>query len=904
MNLFSYQFSRLFSFIAICLVLLPVQQSFSQEPSAEFKEAVLGNCTSAFDLALTMPGFDMPASISYLVRVVRMGAGKLESRPLEFTLPAQFSGDKPFKGIGQADVGAVFDAGRFIESRRCAIELLVVLAPNSFIVVPELIEESVAPRDADPDPEFVGRTTQSILKIANEAKLFPEHVTDDALNAIVDLLFVKPETKNVVSKVLKALGRRGINFLVSRARGENRIEILRLIGELDPSGDLAGDAMLEAYWAAAKDDIRSEFAATIARMTFPPRAGAIPVFVREVSLASDTHLGILSPLLTNHAKAGLFSSITRPSQQRLVELVELGRPVQQNIALSILGSCCLDNSATVQGLIGATAKIAPPFLVRVIEVLGTVRASASQVVDALTVMLRSSDKAVQHAAAVAIGAISEPNPRVMASLEQEIARSFASSPRDEDLLMLLIEARAALAKSRVRTVGTSITAPLVEVLPLYLYKRANTQPFHVLLPPSRLLSERGVTVLPLLVAALPQATPQVRAQFVHIAGAITPPSRPSLNFLVKALGDEDNRIQELAIRLLRGIGAPVAGLLRRELQDKSRARRTRVAIARALIAVDATAKGVVPILRAELAQAPCHERVEIAFALVQGGNKRKAPKFGNPVFDLFAEVLGCIGSVSPVVRAQVLHSLPVFGPRGGIKPSFVYGVTQGVEVGLAAEIGAALVRDRDLLGGGIGSLVSTLAPLVPSDRAAPLYVAVAEAGLDGLPLATVFEETMRNSGLDEVQQMKALVVLAWIDPTRIPFREMADTFLDSRVLADGLKLMPVSLAVPLYLYLAQASMMETESSAELGAGSVDRRIKLLESIVSHRGLTLGKALTLIEQMPVLKGENFLRMAKAIAVTRLLAKNKLDHLDSKAGQTLLNSYFSGNLATRVACTFWQ
>jgi hypothetical protein len=854
------------------------------------KNSIFSNCAIAFENILNLPNNQHLEIIGYLIRVVRMEVDGGASTIPEFAVSAPFVGDAALTGIGEA-VGAVYDSGRYLSARRCALDILVMMAPKSFFVVPELVAEFGNPKEGEIDPEFNQRVQQAAVRIAGEARLFPEYVTDDVLEQISANLLSSSLLSKSASAVFKALGKRGVTFLVRQSASKDTGLYLSTVLDLDPLGVVSGDALLDAYWGAKSEDARAQYATTLAKMTFPPRTGTIPVFIREISLGTSQMLSRLGPSIRRHIESGLFLRTSAAGQQRLVEILVDKDPLRRSLALNILSNCCLGNPPVVQGILGVLTRIEPNFVPEVIATLGSATTGVAQVADTLISLLYSadlagSDRNVQIEAVRSLGILAHPNPRAMSALEQEIVRRFKSSPRDDDLLIELVRTRARLSKERIRIVGSVLIEPLLSLLPIFLEKNPSFDSYQSISSPAILLAERGASISQRLRDAFDKVPLEVRAQYLQIASDINPPSASGLKLLLLGLKEKDNRLQSLTLRLLSKIGQPVAGILRRMLADEKTDQRARITIARALITVDSRADDVWQILQEGLGAMPCNERIDIINALIPRfaakGNITSSSGY-MPLSTLFREAMSCVTTISPEMRTKVFHNLASFGLQAKKVIPLVRMTTQKADVGTAVDLIAAVIRERASLGISVEDMVPVIEPFLTAEGATALYVSAATAGIDALSLASIFESILRNEELNDDVRLSALVVLSRIDSTRLEIRRALSEFGSEEHIALSLTMMPEHLAVPLYSYF-------------LSTASLSLQLRLLESIIRHPLLTTERALKLIRSAPLRKEEPFLRMATANALGLIIERYQLSA--SSSASLLLTDLIKDDLSSQV------
>jgi len=560
------------------------------------------------------------------------------------------------------------------------------------------------------------------------------------------------------------------------------------------------------------------------------------------------------------------------------------------MALNILTNCCLGNPPVVQGILVVLTRVEPNFVPDVIAALGLATTGIAQVADSLISLLYSNDRNVQIEAVRSLGLLAHPNPRAMSAIEQEIVRRYKFNPRDNELLIELVTTRARLSKERVRIVGSVLIEPLLSILPIYLEKNTAFDSYRSISPPAVLLAERGGSIIQPLTDAFNKVSPEVRAQYLQIASDINPPSAHALKLLLLGLKEKDNRLQLLTLRLLAKIGQPVTGILKRMIAEEKTDQRARLVIARALISVDSQTDDVWQILEEGLSAMPCDERVDIINALVPRFVAKGKPKslLGSsghlPLSVLFRESISCVTNIPPEMRSKVFHYLASFGLQAKKVTPLVRMTVQNAEIGIAADLIAAVVRERASLGISIEDMASVMAPLLAAEGSAAIYVAVASAGLDALSLAPTFESLLQNEELNEDVRLSALVVLSRIDSTRLDLRNALSGFGSEEHIALSLTMMPEQLAVPLYAYF-------------LSTASLSLQLRLLESIIRHPSLTRERAVTLIRSAPLKQEEPFLRMATVNALGLLIERYQLAGNSREAA--LLRTLIKNDLSSRIS-----
>ena len=789
---------RIFSICTAAAVLMHFVFGGACAAELSLKRKVIENCPEALAEVHSVKDSERSELIEYLILVLKLQA---KSAPLPGPLAAGKAINPPEPWSDS--ISQTLDPGRELEAKRCAVELLHLLAPHAVDALPEML---VASQDPLLPPDFSEQLEETALFVAaNAARDSAAAVSTDILKRLTDLFL--ESNSYVVGSVIYELQKDSVKYLIGRLNGASAAHwaaISSLLLEVDSAGEIIASPLM-ALLNAGSAEQRDRLLGLLAQL--PAVYGQVlPLVIERINdpqaaVSSDVS-GALKAMVADE-KSMLMTSFSEKMIGTLASALRLvSGPDRDAVEKALIAAARSSKDFVSHGL----SLVCDPdndIRRRAVGLLGQIGSPTDAVFGVLLKALYDPAPEVRYAAIEGLARLESRKGEIISAF----SRLLKSGSMEGDAALrqrILVEIASALTALRAEKAAAHFAPYLVEALAAsdvdvrkmfaarsfeYGGQEAFADGFSH--PAVAVLIAMGQNAVSPCIKALRSADPIVREHAALVLSSIRPLWTRTVAALVGLLRDDVARVRLAAKMALIKCGKQAAIEVRRALHwDQMQAK---LAAAQVLAELGEGDELLAPILKAGVAEAPCVDKCDSARAL-----RRIWPSVS---FEQIKEIVKCLVD-DPAAEDRAIETLVNLVPLDGESRQALLAASKAD--GLRQEARVKILSQAELLGLGESEVLPLYMGMLSEQDAAIRIFALRnlaelkESGRSAVPLLLQLEKQVET---DRALHNEVLLALNKLEPSAFDLKGFIVARLESDSAAEIRPLL-FSLEPPLLLSAA------------------------------------------------------------------------------------------------------
>ena len=742
-------------FLLSCVAALMPHDAHAQ---GRVKKLVFQDCKEARLEMAKLQAAEKTEFISYLGRVLRMKAGVAAETMPDSAIPNFNLGQpSPVNDVLRgSNMLQILDPARESEAKQCSLELLLELAPESFVTVPDMVEVS---QDLSLSGELRNALETAIWALLTRVKSEPAYSIDEKFFSRMIAQLTSEAYGYFAANVLIELHQRSIPSLLNALSSpdrKSRDRVNDVLLRIDSSGDTIGPEILPLM-SSGDDDLRVRAAALLAKLDgFYPKS--LPAVIAQLDDPSpEVQRAAYHALGTAFSNTEIRGTLALPQESLATLVEEFKKPSPEHRLL-------LENALSVELLRVPASRAAvlelardpdPDLRAHAFHLLGTVSEANEEIADALIDGAFDKSAVAKIAALEALGAIDFHSDEKAGALLKVLKTN--ASEKDVNLKQsVILYAAASVEKLTVTPSMARLSPYFIEALSFRDsggLTMIGAKPVSAKNAIQALVHIGGDVVSP-LVKALKDDDSLVRGRAVEVLAQIGNLERGNVKLLVHMLNDPDEHVRSVAVDVLPRFGAPIESEVRKGLSWKDPG--SQLAAARVLLALNQRDPALTTIFRDNFAKAGCAQKLQLLDDLLKSDEQFRQKSQSS--------LLECMGSQGTDLNF-VLDALRKTAPLDEVSSNRLLELIQDKKFARTLQL-QFIERAREL-GVPAASLVEALKNLLKVSDNSQKNRIVPMLGSFG-PAAAAAVEQLKDIASDKSQEQilrsRAEIALQQIDP--------------------------------------------------------------------------------------------------------------------------------------------
>lgn len=538
------------------------------------KRKVIEDCPQALIEIQQLTPEQRKDFIPYLTLVLRLQTGQMPDLPLPpNSMDKDPTSGRPFFALDNADISRSFNPDREIKAKRCALEGLLLMVPDSLDALPEIIR---LPNDPMVPTDVKDLADSAVRFISVKAAEQNVELNDDFIRRSITL-FKERDTFHIENVFLE-LGPRTIPYLTEAFLGlepSGREAIERVLLKIDANGDLIGPHLL-ALLSAGEDGVRMQALSLLGKLKgfYKESFGPIVALLQDVSPpVRERALKVLDEMLakapdeawlkcSDESYSILLNSLRsapldfRPVLIRISSAVTPFVEHGERALLELYDSAQTDLRAGIVDILGGQSELGD---------------------DGFRLLMRemSSPEPSLQLRAVSAASRHDARKKEIVSAFSKLLKGNAALKDVERRQRMVFEVAKAVARLKPEASAAALVPYFISGLEFPQLSPAGGQ-----VPQSEDLNSNymmgalvaiGPEALAPLVKSFNHADPLVRRRIAYVLGRLTPTRSAAIDALIAHLKDADSRVVnecKSSLEMLGGVVAPyVTKLLKAKILD-------------------------------------------------------------------------------------------------------------------------------------------------------------------------------------------------------------------------------------------------------------------------------------------------------------------------------------------------